>query len=126
MDTEPYNETVRQLFAHPLHAGDLQAGYAPVYSADVSASDAGCRVILAAELDGDVLVALRYRVFGCPHLIAAAEAACSKFEGGPIEALREFSLPDLLSRLAVPVEKTGRILLLEDAIGALHGKMTQC
>jgi len=62
---------------------------------------------------------LRFRARGCPHLIAACEAFCAAFEGREVDALLEFTAGDLMQRLPVPVEKTGRILVLEDAVRAL-------
>jgi NifU-like protein involved in Fe-S cluster formation len=119
-----YSERVRRLFADPAHAGDLPPGYARTCAAEVRESDAGCRVVLAAAADdAGMLNAVRYRAFGCPHLIAAAEAFCADVEGRPAEALRELSAPALMATLCVPVEKTGRILLLQDAADALARKL---
>ena len=67
----------------------------------------------------DEVAEMRFRVYGCPHLIAAAEALCNEREGGAVAGLSAFVLEEFMSRLAVPVEKTGRILLLEDALLAL-------
>lgn len=115
----PYNDAVRRHFANPRHAGDLQAGYPRVPVGEASGGGAGHKVVLAAELTGNTMTRLRFRVFGCPHLIAGADALCSRFEGLEPTALREFSVADLMNSLEVPVEKTGRMLLLEDAVQAL-------
>ncbi|MEX2122346.1 MAG: iron-sulfur cluster assembly scaffold protein [Woeseia sp.] len=119
MSANPYNDAVRRHFANPLHAGDLRASYADTVSAEASGSDTGFRVVLAAELDGGILRRLRYRVFGCPHLIAATEVSCSRLEGRTAEALQEFSVAPLMELLDVPVTKAGRLLMLEDAVRAL-------
>ena len=119
LSAEPYNDAVRRHFANALHAGDLEPRYAGLVTAEVSESDSGCRLVLAAELDGGVMRRVRYRVFGCPHLIAAAEVSCARFEGRPVDALQEFSATPLMELLDVPVTKTGRLLLLEDAVAAL-------
>lgn len=121
MGQEPYNQAVRRYFANPAHAADPEARYPPAVTAEASESDTGCRVLLQADLDGNVLRHLRYRVFGCPHLIAASEAVCERLEGQPAAALQTFPLAWLRDLLAVPVEKTGRLLLLEDALKALAG-----
>ena len=89
----PYSARVREYFAEPAHAGDARGGVA-------------------------VLV-MRFRARACPHVIAAAEAACAGLEGRPVADLIEFSAHDLMDNLSIPVEKTGRILVLEDAIRAL-------
>jgi NifU-like protein involved in Fe-S cluster formation len=119
VSTEPYNDAVRRRFENPLHAGDPDAGYPDIVTAEVFQSEAGFQVQLAAEMDGSDIRRLRFRVFGCPHLIAAAEELCCRFEGRSAEALQDVPVTQLMERLEVPVEKTGRILLLEDAAHAL-------
>lgn len=119
MSTEPYNDAVRRRFENPLHAGDPDARYADIVTAEVFQSEAGFRVQLAAETDGNELRRLHFRVFGCPHLIAAAEELCCRFEGRSPEVLQDVPVTQLMEQLEVPVEKTGRLLLLEDAAHAL-------
>lgn len=119
MSEDPYNEAVRERFANPRHAGDLQARYPEVVTAEASEPGAGVSVGLAAELDGDLIRVLRYRIFGCPHLIAAAEEVCRRLEGQAAPGLRDFSATQSLQLLEVPVAKTGRLLLLEDAVHSL-------
>jgi NifU-like protein involved in Fe-S cluster formation len=115
MSAEPYNDAVRQRFENPLHAGDLGARYPDVVTVEACESEAGCRIVLAAAMDGNIVRRLRYRVFGCPHLIAAAEELCGRLEGQGPQALQDVPLAQLMQLLEVPVEKTGRLLLLEDA-----------
>ena len=69
---------------------------------------------MTAGVEHGTLAALRFRVWGCPHLIAAAEGICSDLEGGPVDQLGGVSANELMERLSVPVEKTGRMLLVED------------
>lgn len=113
MSTEPYNPLVRRLFKSPQHAGNIADG--PTARLDAQ----GVRVQLSAGLADDRLVALRFLAWGCPHLIAAAEAFCRRYEGRAIDELQTFRATELMQTLAVPVEKTGRILVLEDAVEAL-------
>lgn len=123
MEAGAYNEEVRRLFAHPAHAGDLPAGNARTATSESSESAAGCRVRLTAAEEAGRLTVVRFRAFGCPHLVAAAESFCAGVEGRPVAALREPAVPALMERLAVPVEKTGRLLLLEDAAEALANQL---
>ena len=87
--------------------------------AEVSESATGARLVLAAGIVAEQVAEMRFLAFACPHLIAAAEALCQEREGGAVAGLSVFALDEMMARLAVPVEKTGRILLLEDALHAL-------
>jgi NifU-like protein involved in Fe-S cluster formation len=85
----------------------------------VLVDDQDLRLELSASVDGENVSALRFRARGCPHTIAVAEAVCEALEGRPVAGLLEFSAGDLMEYLSVPVEKTGRILVIEDAVRAL-------
>ena len=123
-DSGTYLPTVREYFSAPQHAGDLADVDSEVITAAVSEGGAGARIRLVGVCDGERWTRLAWRVFGCPHTIAAAEAACRRFEGAPVDTPGEFAFVDLVEELAIPVEKTGRILLLEDAFRALEAART--
>ena len=112
---DPYSERVRALFASPAHAGTLDGP-------SVRIDDQGVRIEISAALAAGTLEKLAFRAYGCPHTIAAAEAFCADFEGREAEALEGFSGADLMQNLPVPHEKTGRILVLEDAVRSLGAK----
>ncbi len=113
MSADPYSAKVRELFAAPAHAGELEGGQT------VAVTDQGVRLRLSAtSADGNVS-AMRFRAWGCPHVIAAAEAICSALEGQPTADLESFTVADVMQNLPVPVEKTGRILVIEDAVRSL-------
>ena len=114
MTSDPYSERVRALFADPQHAGDLENT-----AARVQISEQGVRLALAVATDGDIIVGLRFRAWGCPHLLAAAEAFCRAYEGRPASALAAFEAAEIMQTLPVPREKLGRILVLEDAVRSL-------
>ncbi|MBT8100469.1 MAG: hypothetical protein KJO82_11995, partial [Gammaproteobacteria bacterium] len=80
--------------------------------------------VTMASRDGQI-EALRFMAWGCPHLIAACEAFCSAYEGRGVADLGGFSGAGLMQSLAVPVEKTGRILVLEDAVRSLGTQARQ-
>ncbi len=113
MSTDPYSPEVRALFDDPAHAGGLDGGFS------ASVDDQGLRITLSATVENGVISALRFLAWGCPHVIAATEAFCRDFEGRDPAELLEFSATDLMQSLSVPVEKTGRILVLEDAARSL-------
>ncbi|MGB5629565.1 MAG: iron-sulfur cluster assembly scaffold protein [Woeseiaceae bacterium] len=113
MSGDPYSAKVRELFAAPAHAGDIAGGVA------VQVADQDIRLRLSASVAGGQIEALRFRVWGCPHVIAAAEAVCSALEGRPAADLENYVAADVMQNLPVPVEKTGRILVIEDAVRSL-------
>ena len=123
-ETGPYSQLVRRYFANPVHAGELPEKYNVGVVGEAAESETGARVVLSAVVDEDRIRVLRYQVFGCPHLIAATEAFCDEAEGKALTALTEFDVPTLMSSLAIPIEKTGRLFILEDAAKALHISMT--
>lgn len=113
MSSDPYSLQVRELFGTTAHAGVLDDG------CRVRIDDQGVRIELSAQIDGSRIETLRFRAWGCPHTIAAAEAVCQRFEGAGAADLDAFDVADLMQTLAVPAEKSGRILALEDAIRSL-------
>ena len=113
MTADPYSRAVRRLFAAPAHGGDLDG------ARSVRVDEQGVSVQLSALPDDGRAGIMRFRAWGCPHLLAAAEAACAELEGRPAVELQEWSADGIMQNLAVPPEKTGRILVLEDTVRAL-------
>jgi NifU-like protein involved in Fe-S cluster formation len=119
MAGDPYNPVVRAAFENPVHAGDLAGEYACKGRASVSSAEHGEKLELSAGIDDGKIAEIRFRVWGCPHLVAAAEQVCAKLEGQAVGALGDIRANDLMSALSVPVTKLGRMLLVEDALQAL-------
>ena len=113
MSADPYSQRVRELFAATPHAGHIEGGVT------VRVADQGVRLELSATASGGRVNELRFRAWGCPHLIAAAAAFCNGYKGQRLSHLLDFSVVGIMQTLAVPVEKTGRILVLEDAVRLL-------
>lgn len=113
MSGDPYSPVVRDYFARAPHAGDLADAIT------VEIAEQGVRLRLAATMKDGRIRALRFRAWGCPHAIAACECFCVEYEGRPVQSLGGFQASDIMRNLSVPVEKTGRILVLEDAVRSL-------
>ena len=111
-----YNEDVRAYFANPAHAGDLQGSFDQAITADVSESEGGAQVVLAAGIQAGSIAEMVYRAWGCPHLIAALESVCTRLLGQPLASLENYDSADITQELSIPPDKMGRILLLEDAL----------
>jgi NifU-like protein involved in Fe-S cluster formation len=110
---DPYNAVVREMFSDPQHAGAVDDGTVAFID------DQGVRIRLSASVRDGRVAALRFLAWGCPHTIAAAEAACRQLEGAGVEDLVGFSVHELMQTLAVPAEKSSRILVVEDAVRSL-------
>jgi NifU-like protein involved in Fe-S cluster formation len=119
MSLDPYNSLVRELFANTAHAGSLD----DAVSAEKSEQDV--RIGFSASGKDGTIEQLRFSAWGCPHLIATAEAVCAEFEGQTASQLEEFSVSDLMQRLAVPAQKSGRILVLEDTVRLLGAALRE-
>lgn len=122
---DPYNEAVRACFENPDHAGDLQGNYALTLAAETAESEQGARIVLSTAIADGIIMEMRYRVWGCPHLVAAAETLCRDREKGPVSGLSQFDASGMMAQLAVPAAKTGRMLLLEDALKSLWAQHQQ-
>lgn len=113
MIVDPYNAAVRAYFEQPRHAGEVENGAIGYFE------DQGMRIRLSAEVISGELKRLRFLAWGCPHVIAACEMFCCRFQGCAVSDLEEFDTGQIMQDLAVPIEKTGRILVLEDTVRSL-------
>ena len=68
----------------------------------------------AQVLDGAIRAA-RFNVYGCPYTVAAADWVAEWLEGRPCAALEELEMRERREALGVPMEKLGKLLLIEDA-----------
>ena len=114
MSNDPYSGLVRDYFAHAAHAGDLEGAVV------AEIAEHGVHLRLAAAVDDGNIEALRFRAWGCPHVIAGCEYFCAEYEGKPVSTLGDFHASNIMRNLSVPVEKTGRILVLEDVVRLLE------
>jgi len=119
-----YSELTRRYFEHPARvgtlngpdcrrgaAGSVSAGSWVQFDVRLARTDAGPRV---SEV--------RFLAFGCPHLIAAAALVAEEGEGGAAHPRLIEGAHALRERLEAPVEKLGRLFVVEDAwIAALRG-----
>jgi len=113
MSSDPYSAEVRALFAVPRHGGALENALC------AAVEEQGVRISLFATVEEGIVTRLQFQAWGCPHVIAAAEAFCAESEGRTASDLLEFTVSGLMQSLSVPVEKSGRILVLEDAVRSL-------
>lgn len=120
---EPYNKEVRARFAKPVHAGVVQGEYDAIIEAEAAESASGASIRLTAGIDGGRIATMRFRAWGCPHLIAAADALCAEAAGKSPVDLAGWTSGLLADRLAVPRTKIGRLFLLEDALRSIVAQL---
>lgn len=69
-------------------------------------------------IDGDTVKDARVQAFGCPHTLEVAGWLCRELEGRARRALPPGNPADWAASRSVPVEKLGRLLVIEDALRA--------
>ncbi len=88
--------------------------------------DLGTHVRFYLQVAKGVVVAARFQAYGCPHTLAACALAAAEIEGRPVTSGSPEGPHQWAAQLDVPVEKLGRLLVIEDALqvalrGAQHG-----
>jgi cysteine desulfurase len=68
--------------------------------------------------DGDSVKEARCLAFACPHTVDTAQWLCERLRGRSRRALIPGAPRDWAQARAVPVEKLGRLLVVEDALRA--------
>jgi hypothetical protein len=108
-----YNDLTRKYFESATNAGELKG--AGVFRGAAGNREQGSWVQFDLQIDAGTVSAARFLAFGCPHTIAVAAWLAEQAVGAPLKPLLPESVPALRERFAVPVEKMGRLLVIEDA-----------
>jgi len=69
-------------------------------------------------VEGGIVKDARVQAFGCPHTLDVAGWLCQEVKGHTREALPPGKPADWAASRSVPVEKLGRLLVIEDALRA--------
>jgi len=69
-------------------------------------------------IEGGIVKDARVQAFGCPHTLDVAGWLCQELKGHTREALPPGAPADWAASRSVPVEKLGRLLVIEDALRA--------
>ncbi len=106
-----YSAAVEQAFDHPVHAGDLSGA-----SGTAGSRALGTEVAFSMQVAAGMISQMTFQAYGCPHTIAACELAVEGLLGKAPETLEKW-VPDRVAQLLeVPVEKTGRLFFIQDAL----------
>ena len=120
-----YSEEVERRFRAPPAAGELPPGDGIEVAAEAGSQAAGAHVQLRARFDGARIVVVRFRAYGCPHLIAVASWAAEQLSGSTPAQLADWDWQAAATALVVPPAKFGRLLVLQDAVRNLGNACTR-
>jgi NifU-like protein involved in Fe-S cluster formation len=113
-----YSPEVVRRFGAPPGAGELAPDAPGLVTGEAEDRTLHVWVRFQLQVIDGVIRTVRYRVFGCPHTVAAASWVAERLEGREAGALRRLDVGALRAALDVPVEKLGKLLRIEDAIAA--------
>lgn len=121
------NARAARYFLAPARPPRFPLGSAP---ADVRHGRAGRRqegaaVLYELEIAGGFVKSARFSVYGCPHTVAVAAWLCEVVEGARVDAAVPGTPAGWAEEFAVPAEKLGRLLVVEDALRAALGSARQ-
>lgn len=111
-----YSPQVLERFRHPAHAGELAAAEGETRSGQAGSRRAGTLVQFQLRIAEGRIADAAYRVFGSPHAIAACSLAAEQIIGRPAAPAAVPAGRVLAETLALPVERFGVALLVEDAL----------
>jgi hypothetical protein len=83
---------------------------------EAGSPEQGTWVRFHLQLAGTIVKDARFQVLGCPHTMDTVAWLCEQLPGRSREALLPGTPPEWAALRAVPVEKLGRLLIVEDAL----------
>lgn len=117
-----YSAEVRQRFAAPERAGEISRGSGRLVSGAAEDRSLGIWIRFQIQIQGETVERVRFRAYGCPHTLAAADWLAERLEGGSVAALASTDLDVLARDIGLPREKHGKLLRLEDALRACYAQ----
>jgi NifU-like protein involved in Fe-S cluster formation len=108
-----YNELTRRYFSSAAGAGELSG--ADVFRGTAGDREQGTWVQFDLQVREGIVMAARFLAFACPHTVAVSAWLAEQAVGKPVNPRLPESLQYLQERFGMPVEKTGRLLIIEDA-----------
>jgi NifU-like protein involved in Fe-S cluster formation len=108
-----YNDLTRNYFESAANAGELEGP--GVFRGAAGNRDQGTWVQFDLRIHDGAVSEARFLAFACPHTIAVAAWLAEQAVGGRLQPILPESVQVLRDRFAVPVEKMGRLLVIEDA-----------
>ena len=108
-----YSELTRRYFSSAANAGELTGP--GVFRGAAGSRAQGTWVQFDLQIKAGTVSAARFLAFACPHTVGVSAWLAEQAVGKPLRPGLPESVQALQERFAVPVEKTGRLLIIEDA-----------
>jgi NifU-like protein involved in Fe-S cluster formation len=108
-----YNALTLRYFQSPANVGQLSGP--GVFRGAAGNREQGTWVQFDVQVASGTVTAVRFLAFACPHTIAVSAFVADRAAGGPLSTALPQSVQALCRRFEVPVEKLGRVLIVEDA-----------
>jgi|SRR5215831_7132981 len=112
-----YNSEVTELFERTPFSGAMESGPG-VFSGSAGSTLDGTEVRFWLRCGGGHIHAISFRAYGCPHTIAAAAWIAHHARGLALTDVAQTAWLEVERALAVPPQKRGRLLIVEDALNA--------
>jgi NifU-like N terminal domain len=112
-----YSELTRRYFESTARVGTLPGAFRGA----AGHREQGTWVQFDLQTDAAKVSDARFLVFGCPHTIAVAAWVAETSIGGCVQRDMAQGVRALADRFGVPVEKLGRLFIVEDAWKAAVG-----
>ena len=108
-----YSELTRRYFESSANVGELSRP--GVFRGAAGKREEGTWVQFDLQCESGTLRAARFLAFACPHTIAVSAWLAEQSIGKAVTRALPESVQSLRDRFDVPVEKMGRLLIIEDA-----------
>jgi nitrogen fixation NifU-like protein len=109
-------------FTNPSHAG-VMSERVDVVRAMAGSRSSGASVCLSLKTNHGRVEQARFRAYGCPHFIAAADMLAEWCEARSVTELPQWQWQAVGQALEVPTSKRGRLLVLETALNSVINQL---
>jgi NifU-like protein involved in Fe-S cluster formation len=117
-----YSTEVRQRFTAPARVGDISNGAGEICEGSAEDRSLAVWVRFQVQVQAGTIRQARFRAFGCPHTLAAADRVAALLEGRSLDDFRAIDWPTLADEIGLPREKFGKLLRIEDALAACQAQ----
>lgn len=115
---DEYSALTLEHFHQPRNVSALPPA-ADVVRVQVGSRDQAAVFLFTARAREGRIAAVGWSAYGCPHALAAASWTSEWLAGREVAEVSEFDWRKVLQSLDIPENKSGKLLLLEDAVKAL-------